>query len=558
MKNFTKIMLIVLIAATAVFMTGCTEDEIAVLNLINESQSLTQYRIDGVYGVNSSDVTKFRNDDIQYTYEVNVSNGGYMHLKINGTLNNFVLKEPLEFYSYDNKLYISKNLLRYLNNAKQLDNENDLTYLLDELDATVLKDTDFLVCEGNEDPLSFVFALISKFDKTLDFMSLNMGAAKNLSQDLIDKVDYNKSAIRFLTDAYEGFESETVSKIDGGYQITFGMSRLFDTLTNFAEYTYSHRDEIYEKNVYYTNLFYDSLPCPDYETLEKIEKLRAADLPDEQKFIKDTDELYNLFHYGSQFFNSKEYVMDYIGGNYFSYSITKNGGSYEKIERGLITFTDPNDENHSENTQLYHEQTKTPTNVNVNLPQHAINYSDYSIESEAAKNRINPCVGLEIETEVILDNSRTHNVFVNDSFGNIIYTCRYPKYKLILKNGNIEYMDMTKTDDNIYTTDRYTEYGYSIFSDDSGSLYLPLRNYAKALGEEVVWDENTETASIRRGNELITIDGFLLRPGYADNDLYFCRIREFEKLGYTIQYIEDDRESEYPNIWKNVIIRIMK
>lgn len=564
MKNFRNIMIIFIVLTAAVLMTGCTEDEVAMLNLINESQSLTQYRVDGVWGGISHDSSYNQNDDIQYTYEINkdAPGGEYMHIQISGTAASIALQEPLEFYSYGDRFYVSKNLLRYLNEARRLYSGKDMTYLLDELDATVLKDTDFLVCESGDDPIAFVSILMDKFNintSLMTFMTFNMGTVKNFSRDLINEADYNNSHISFLTDAFDGFDSETVTKIDGGYQLAFGVARLFDTMTNFAEFTYAHRDEIYAKEVYYTNLFYDSIPCPDEETRSKVETLRSADIPRESMFNRKIGYLYNTYRYGGELFDYKDELMQLYGGSYFSYSITKNNSFYNSIERYLLSTSD--NANYLENTEYYteyyNEQTITPANIEVKFPQRTMQYSEYSLDAETVKNRINPCVALEIETEIVSDNSYTKQIFVNDSVGSIIYTCRHPKYKLILKNGDIEYMDMTKSDNNIYIEGRYiTEYGYSIFSDDSGSLYLPLRNYAKALGEEVVWDESTETAAVRRGDEIIPIDGFLLRPGYADSDLYFCRIREFEKLGYTIEYSET--ESEYSDVWKNAAITIKR
>lgn len=215
------------------------------------------------------------------------------------------------------------------------------------------------------------------------------------------------------------------------------------------------------------------------------------------------------------------------------------------------TLTDPNDENHSENAQLYHEQTKTPANVNVNLPQRTMQYSDYSIKSEAAKNRINPCVGLEIKGSAFNDTAMVQPAATIREDNNYRRLGINFILKKILKNGDTERI-VYKKNSNVISYN----YPITILVDENERICVPLRFIAENLGEEVVWDEITESVSILQYNELIPIDGFLFKPEYADNDCYFCRIREFEKLGYTIEYNEEP--NEYSNVRKDITVKVSK
>ncbi len=65
-----------------------------------------------------------------------------------------------------------------------------------------------------------------------------------------------------------------------------------------------------------------------------------------------------------------------------------------------------------------------------------------------------------------------------------------------------------------------------------GSIYLPLRQIMESSGYEVSWDEEARKAYVNVGDEKIDMTGTII-----DNRTY-VKIRDFEKLGATVEYDE--------------------
>ncbi len=63
--------------------------------------------------------------------------------------------------------------------------------------------------------------------------------------------------------------------------------------------------------------------------------------------------------------------------------------------------------------------------------------------------------------------------------------------------------------------------------------YFPLRQIAEMFGEQVAWDKNAEKAYVIRGTQKIDMTGFL------QNGRTYVKLRDFEKLGYLIDYVND-------------------
>lgn len=63
-----------------------------------------------------------------------------------------------------------------------------------------------------------------------------------------------------------------------------------------------------------------------------------------------------------------------------------------------------------------------------------------------------------------------------------------------------------------------------------GRAYMPLRKICDMLGEDIGWDKATKTAFVTVDGKKIELDGIL------QNGSSFVGVREFEKLGYTVDY----------------------
>ncbi len=89
----------------------------------------------------------------------------------------------------------------------------------------------------------------------------------------------------------------------------------------------------------------------------------------------------------------------------------------------------------------------------------------------------------------------------------------------------------------------YTQYYDCSLLDESGTLnpevrvinnttYLPLRAIGEACGEDVFWDSAKKQAYVQQGEKKIYVTGFTdAKAGRS-----YLKVRDFEKLGYTVDY----------------------
>lgn len=113
--------------------------------------------------------------------------------------------------------------------------------------------------------------------------------------------------------------------------------------------------------------------------------------------------------------------------------------------------------------------------------------------------------------------------------------------------------DITRANATIYLDDDFMYYskGYQVaFLDESNYAateyrlinnytYLPLRQVGESLGEEVGWSSEKKQAFVVRDGSNIYIDGF----SDASVGRTYIKIRDFEKLGFTVEYTKDWPES---------------
>ena len=76
-----------------------------------------------------------------------------------------------------------------------------------------------------------------------------------------------------------------------------------------------------------------------------------------------------------------------------------------------------------------------------------------------------------------------------------------------------------------------------------GSMYLPMRKICERLGEIVDWDPVLGRAYVVRGEEKIDMTGKLI------NGTTFIKIRDFEKLGYLVDYYVDEEGKPWATLF---------
>ena len=69
---------------------------------------------------------------------------------------------------------------------------------------------------------------------------------------------------------------------------------------------------------------------------------------------------------------------------------------------------------------------------------------------------------------------------------------------------------------------------------EEGRAYVPLRLIAEKLGEEVGWENATKTPYVMKDGQRIDMKGLL------QGSTAYVGVRDFEKLGYTVDYTVDE------------------
>ena len=81
------------------------------------------------------------------------------------------------------------------------------------------------------------------------------------------------------------------------------------------------------------------------------------------------------------------------------------------------------------------------------------------------------------------------------------------------------------------------------FHNIGGSMYLPMRKICERLGEIVDWDATLGRAYVVRGENKIDMTGVLV------NGTTFIKIRDFEKLGYLVDYYVDEEKKPWATLF---------
>jgi len=84
------------------------------------------------------------------------------------------------------------------------------------------------------------------------------------------------------------------------------------------------------------------------------------------------------------------------------------------------------------------------------------------------------------------------------------------------------------------------------FHNIDGSMYLPMRRICERFGEVVDWDAVNGKAYVVRGEEKIDMTGVII------GDKTFIKIRDFEKLGYLVDYQVDENGAPWALINVNI------
>lgn len=391
-----------------------------------------------------------------------------------------------------NSLYMDANILMNLNktklknkvNLKIADNKvyvskNVLGAFLEVTEVLGKMDDSYIVNE------KVVEELYNNNLKDVDYILL--ADLETLYKDVLYKgttnIQYTKIndiGRDYLNKIFNGFDSKIFKKTSNGYAMELDVDGVLSFAENLLDYIYENKETVFDETVKYLE---------ELHSLINLDEITEEDM---ELFIEELKDLRQDFFDGinvALFFIRSEDVkgkLDFIKGSKISSEIQKEGKSYISNANFEMVF---------KNERIYNitsESKITPANVEVaRFTGKAIKGDEFEKLYNEIEDRINPIEGLKISW------------FQGDEFANA--------YKIRALEGN-------------------EELSLQPYAMREGRMYLPLSYVSETLGEEVEWDDLNHKAYIVRGTEKIDMTGIIV------NSKTMVKIRDFEKLGYEIEY----------------------
>lgn len=279
--------------------------------------------------------------------------------------------------------------------------------------------------------------------------------------------------------AYKGYDPKLLTQRGNTYTISLSKQNIVDIVADFMKYSLENIDQISNAIIDWVN---------DSELFEAAEKPEVIDSI--KQFAAECKDITvgDLTETKQELAQAlKEVPLDFKA----EYSLTRNSAtSFGREITYKIDFNDPDDPAGKFTVKLTAKDTTNAVNtVNIDIPAEKVTCcNDWSA------NGLSP-------------DSITATIYLDEDY---MY---YHKYYAL-----------PGLDDSGTVTP-----GVKIINN---TTYLALRPVAEACGEEVSWDSARKCPIVVRGDKTIPV------TGYVDtaNGHSYLKIRDFEKLGYTVDY----------------------
>ena len=288
-------------------------------------------------------------------------------------------------------------------------------------------------------------------------------------------------AYEYLTKAFKGFDTKLIKKIQNGYSYELTTESTLKFVESLVDYLSKNKESVFNETINYIENIY--LILGEEITAEEKDEIIAELESSRQDFYDFIDEAASLIEESDDL----ESAVSMFDDSIVRMEIQKEKASYKQVIEAEIVY-----ENVSMG-KLTSTTTMTAKNVGkVSVTGNTISFEDMEKAYTRAENKINPVQKIELQ-------------WYPESFGT----------------------DVTKYRENGNSSRDYQP--YTIIED---RIYLPLRYIGESFGEEVDWDNDNKKAYVVRGEEKIDMTGVLV------DSRTMIKIRDFEKLGYKIDYIQ--------------------
>ena len=308
------------------------------------------------------------------------------------------------------------------------------------------------------------------------------GAPLLISAGLMeDQEELQKLIVRTVSEMFSGLETGMTRSVPGGYSIGVTPEKAINFFSKFVKYVSEHRDAVFKG------------------VLKIIGELRKYDetgimegAVDRESFDEFID---GMVDYTTQSDWDYEYAKLLFRDSYLNMSLTKQGKEYvQSIDMDL----------HYRGKPLMSLKGDIKAAVRNDIKQEPAPTGDPILMDDlsALMNRAERTINYVRKAEIKWWNGSYDND--EDSGVRSVYV------DLELVAGS--------------------DWDYADCIDDYGTLYLPMRQVCEWFGEEVIWDGEAKKAYVVRGEEKIEMTGKL------EHKTTFVKVRDFEKLGYTVEY----------------------
>ncbi|WP_027398532.1 stalk domain-containing protein [Anaerovorax odorimutans] len=322
-----------------------------------------------------------------------------------------------------------------------------------------------------------------------ELVHFNSLSNKNLLKD---------KEMEFFKSAFKNYSSGLITDYSKGYKLSATLQQIGDTLVETLDYILNNEDDFFESlKIYKDNLNTEI----DNENINNYIKDILSEL--EENKIEFRNNLI-MFKDGIEMGMESDMFSDFKNSSFNSeINSTKNGfeitTTLNIVAEGKTLF------NISENATII------PKEINNETPK----TSSISIEEiEKKLNEINNEIRPVISAEITLDSY-----------------------------DDTAWIDYYRSGNGAFWCSDLDDYDYLDYKYKNGRILLPVRNICESFGEEVKWDKKNKKAYIKKDGKDIYLDGIF------DNDTYFIKIRELEKLNYKVEY-EKEEDFEIINITK--------
>lgn len=301
------------------------------------------------------------------------------------------------------------------------------------------------------------------------------------------------SARDYLKAAFKNFDSKLIKKTAKGYEIELTADSAVDFIENLIKYIGKNKELVFDETMKYMDTVFDIMAAQGTEgiTADEKEEAMAELMAMRQDFYDFIDELSALVESGEY---KEQYgdFRDMLDRSHIKNEIYKDGSKYGQDIQGELVIQDIIFGNIKSNTVITSKAVKkaSVTGKSISLEEMEELYG-------ILENKYNPVETIDISW----------------------YSSDEPAYN---------------ADVSTYRADGKYDWDYQPYTIIENRVYLPLRYIGETFGEEVQWDAANKKAYVIRGNEKIDMTGIL-----SDN-LTMVKIRDFEKLGYIVEFEQYD------------------